>query len=1753
MDSNLLKKAIELEKRSLFKKVFSEAISSEGLSRVKVRYVGLSHTKGIEKPAEEGFLRDSWLASSLNRKKILGVSLKQEIFSAEGELFQRPRTLYRGKLAEKALQSLAGTPRGSLALNIMWDTRLTEPLITTRSLPTEKLPISISAKGLLKRFFPDIKLQALRQEDVLKAAMEAAEKGASGSAEHLGEAYKLLGSPKDISAVPELILHAAFLKAQKSPEGSAYGLRAFKQMLSDAGVPGLSGVERTIFSTTDPYGLARIVGIKPSTKNYSAYLSGSHGDTNAFLDVVEEVAGRRYRLKLGGLIERTMQNTKGRIAFAMKEGALFVGQHGVLKSFVPLPVQLSEPGLGVSKAGLQSGIVNFGGRLASAKPIRRGEKITSFSEEALELFEKGLQQLEGYSPKNLPVAIRAAYQYMRHQPIPGIEKTYQELTSAVISRGEFSLFRPLYEQATSVVGGEPYAAFFNALDELQRKVARGEIKSSDRQALVLATEAAINQLPDWVDKSSISAVKLVSSGKAQALPERLMSHFFIPGALMTERAQRKGLYAAAGTLPVWRTEELRAIQSSLERLGLAGVTRTVGIAPARRAAEKILTQVFRSESVFGKAFGVRGGFRAVSLATPSVVAVLDTKLGDTLFGDAAAILTQEGQRYISGRLQPALQKELDVSPSELLSTLRGLAGKHANEPGWQKLLQQVEAREITEAPVINVEGLPIERGSKFAPRGANKFMGIKLNRANPSRVQFYFGRQYKTDVIEGLLAEQSRVTASVPFGGQRMLESQFGALSRLSHFMTTPGTIEAAGAINVAFHHRTGLLSTKAVIERFGSREAAVREFHKEFIKAGGTGLKLVDKGTRLTTTARFEPEKFLTASEKALRKLGFTPAQIEGYAFAQGRHNLGMIALLGGGDYETTEAMRKVKGLRENARLLILPFAQREGATEEILKQEKAFRIRLENLNLLAQTDAYQSPYLKMMKAEMEAQTGIRLSQEAGVLAPHQMVRSWGKKKAGEIRNIIAPFVPSVGNIRQYASKKGIDILSVEEAAERFGKDLTMGAVKEGMPYEAFRETALMKQGRKGFYIDLGAEFAVPAGITREGKRAIAHTRYVYVPRSSDIMVPGAEGAPVTVFEGSLTQRTIKLIEALKGRPDERVRAVREYFEKVTGLSGKAGVLDEALTARMASSAKGRIVSGFSSIYKAAADVAGGPIPESVFTVGVSKEMLAHMFTDPKTGKLDKKGLRRVLKKLEKPGGYVYGALIPRPTHEIGQMMEAKIVLHRGLKGEAVAMHDFLAYAMERDFDKDTIDVMLSVGRRNSRIRNILGISNKDLQDSFERQRKALQKLYEDYVKKQEDNVSAFSNLFKLYQDKAGAEVGTKAYFKNISAFLAFGKVPSLPFTHHYPTLALTGALVSPFSEEKIADELTRLSKNVLKNQGFTKEEIKLYREALGITGETLNLAPEDVWLEAGKLQKNVFQSPITKGSEYLESLIGDYMATRSEVTELVKSGGTLEEAIELAEQKARTFFEEIRPKLKTSSLVVSAGVDPVEFAAKVMGRVQGVSSYIFATKYKPGLSTPNVMRGALGGKEHYDSISRMAELFFDEADVPVTHSAVDAVTEATEKLAQGGSEVVKEAKAFGLKNWRAIAAIGGGFLALRGLMNIFGREDLEPPPMWLPPVPLPAEPDVSRPDPGPVVALPEQKAYLAQPRNNYSNASYTANVDQYTGGSSQFNGNITAGFVGSYDRVEVRDSRAYASSYELQARARQYEDSDYIHPYMS
>jgi hypothetical protein len=1792
-DKNHILNTLQEVEESLAERVFADILSS----KPEVQQVNTYFTKvGFFDP--EADVLDRQIGKGVARGSITGVSTQGTRYTREGT--KRLKPLVNRDRVSSILEGMASAKKGQVNLTIMPDRFRSSMLLhATGAAPTGGQNVIIGQKQLLDKFFGDVVFTNTGPESVTAQVSKAALSGKgeqSTGMSYLTRAYNMLRDGKTrLTEAQQLqmVFNAAFMRAAEAPSKSPYGMTFFKQTLANAGVQGLSTTGRTVFNVTDPNGIQRIAGAKPSFQSLAIYAShdtkvGGSSPHGAFMSRVRRTYGNKYAAKFGKLFRQMNKDAGNRLGWSMDtSGAIFVGPKGRWDQFVNIPGQYLDELFGSSIEGMPSGVVQSGGKLSFTKQIWKDGGIRSYGELAIDFFQEGLDQEGGLTPANIDAALQSASKNLTKRAEVSAGILLNETLEPLTLLGRPNIVQAISAQASLYVDANELKPYQTALHDLfgqarqSKKTSGGMAKLGDTfSQYVQELESKYTSPSGFFDKRFLTTVKnTVTQGNT--VPTHLQKRFFLGMSTLQKRPLTKGVHQTHGMQEVVLDQEIRGIKAANAGVGVAYRASTVGMTHGDYLTQRVARRAYRPGSPLSVATGIKGSRHAV-VNPQGMLAVVHTR-GEIatlrMFGDSGGFLTEAGQAgYAQGQL-PAQKVVRNFNQQGMEAYLRDLAGIHAEEEPWKRFLHRVRS---SNARMIGMTApdspLPIAHGRRGAHQGATHFTGFKMSgNFDASRAEIFMSGRTVASHVSVLLGRETRVTARrAPVG---FLKKQYGSIVEGAHIVIGGDTGATLNPTNKMFYHRTGMLQLKpggAGERSTAGLHKAEKEFLRRYQKSGGLGLELKPDGTIIHTDA-FNTQNFKVHSGRALKGMGYSGRQITGKFFSKvlpgGRMMPGM-AQLAWLDETPGELDRFVA---EKSELLFHSITNRFSQFSDITGQGSSFKVRLESLGQLSQgiLGMYGSPAGTHPGFALMADA---LEQKRGVIVDSSMTRNVGVndffKQAPQ--SVLAPFAPAGHReaLPKWAASQDIDILSKDEMLKRFG-DVHLGTFgRDGLDFEELmKKNILDPEQNKGFFVK--AEATV-AAVSKEygGDKTTMTLGYHYIPSAQKLRaaLQGATGTAVSPITDTAGEAVFGLLQALRYGDGERPSGVQDVEHWLSKLNqgyaswgGREGKLKkDLLAARIGMSAKGRIVSTPTSVrdaYVGAGITSKGRVAASEFDVGISRGTLHQMVVDNTKG--DKAKLtqeyKRILKKLQK-GEDVFGVIQPAPTHGIGHLPIVRFKLddalaNDGVHKNAMAIKDYLNWTINRDVDMDNIEALLFEGPNLARLEKLSKrqVAMAWVRAAFKKQRLVHSTQYAARLKSAERGAAKMVSYRNSVYDYSTGTIDKQEFAKQASKFLEFGNAPPLGFMGEYANMSFASTIGSSASQDDIAATLNRVAGN--RAGVFSKADVGMYQKAMQY-GE---MGADEVWSHAAVLERNIFQAPITKAGELTESMLTNIR----DIKEQIDVDKSLAENVEMGIARSRQFFRDLvgNPEgladvQKLGKMHLDAGIpyrnmsmdQIVETAANITGRVQAVTGYAEAT-HDASFSHP-VHEALSGGRGALANIARM--LFGVNVSAEVTGSVQDANEAAglARDLPEASSEVLDMGKQFFLKHWRGIGVAAGLLVGARALSDISTPNTINMPPPTQ--APLPPEPMVGMQPSGPQNFPAQQNAYLMPSDGQYGHSALRNNGSSVNISDARAQMGALMPVVGnSYANITVRDDRRHSNAWEMQRINSMANNSDFVHPY--
>lgn len=1640
-----------------------------------------------------------------------------------------------GSALAGTLGPLFTSPKGTQGIGVFWDTEMAHRLAYHAGvMPGASRTSLIPLKQMMSEAFPELVAAGTKQSSMVGAIEASKGEGAAlvrRAALEMGQPLSKLKETEQLQAM----FHGA---------SRHMGFDSFKQFLARHGVQGLSGVNYSLFNIQDPHNVTKYFGIlneiphgvKGSTAGKALHIAGPE-KLDAFTKRVRTFYGRKY----GDAFESFANNLFSRasepndVALLMTEDrGLFIGLTGRADKYFPIAAE-------------QYGVMQYGHQLAAVRPVydRRTQKIMSVSHIHLREFVEGFS---GQGTTNMASSLEAgysraskSYHYVTGTK-PGVN--FAGMKQPVSELGQFSFYQAMFDRGTIRVDTESNRKYGGAL----RKAifAAGDRERLGPHAIAMGKGA----LADLVTAGGIGGsgivdptlYHLIKAEDTGVYPRHALSKLFLPGSF-TERDYTKGLHALRGRQEIVSKSRLGRIASATAAVGYFGGSTTMGISPGDLTAQRGLGAVWSK---------IRGSTVSPIINYPMIIGVVGGKGSGIagVLGESGAIRTTLGE-YLTRSKRSVLSHEIELTKHGADRFISILHGDRIGPSGLDDLRSKITGggtyRNLTGGIAIT----PQSRAALGLPEDA-RFLTTATFSSTTQKTKFSFVGSEASSASDALLMNDIRVSArSAP---ETYTKAMFGSLSKAVHLITSADTFAATNQYTTAFHHRTGLLGTKKGVQGGG-----ISTFLKEYARAGGVGLR--ERGLQIRHTGAFNYANFERASARALLSMGFSQGQLEGRAMSTAKYGAGMFTALGFSHVDLG-SLAGGAAKRADFRIFMGIGADRFRATSDILSQKSAFSMKLETLNLMAQSinaqyahlgmkTAWQHPVWAELAGQYEATTGVRLSRTS--VDPTNFVRPEGMPQS--VRNLLAPLYDRHFEKSGAASYGRIDILSRKQAYEKFSA--TQGGInirmmnKKGLNFGELSMTKFLDAGRQGFFLDIGDDpWLLPDAGVKPERGTFAEkgfrSKYMYVQSGAEFQkIMGG----VVPSRGSYVHNVVGLISSDPrgtGIPmTGELHGAQAYFygawRGIAALAGKTGHLNKALlkSSRSSAAVRGRLVG----------QLGTGLMPwnSDVYTIGVSPDTLKMMASNVKEE-------RELIRQARK--GMLYGSVMPTPVHGTGHLTTVRVrldeVLGTTVKGEVhLAIHPFLAWQHARDLDKDVMELMILKKLRPGAVRP---------EKVIRRQMELYEKQFKGW-KSEVDKISVSSIAVK----KAGMSL--EALSQHALSYFGFGNAPPIAFMGTYSTIAFGGAVARAQDADLafIASQQNAISGDRLLKK-FTAEDMATYRGLLGSN-------PRKTFEEAMLLQQNVFQSGITKGTRGLESMLTKLLDISPEAADMLSKDASPLQVIAMAQAKALEWLntmvdipgEAVLSKVRHGLKFTGSDEQLIEHMAKQLGATYGMTAIAQAQHYNLKMSAPHVIHEALGAR--VGRLSKLGVLThgatipeevmaddIDVGDIDLNKSQYE-IRELNNRAKEAGARAEqaatksKSAKSIFRSNWRYIAGAGVALAGLRAIAQASSQmESIASSQAPLPPVPLQGM-DVPEFNP---VSLGQPRASI-MPVNGYHSASDV----RATMGAGMIPGAIAAMQIssssqgGNFNRLHINDSRQSASYWELQRMADARSRSDFITQY--
>lgn len=1639
--------------------------------------------------------------------------------------------------------SLAGTlgpafisPKGTQGISVFWDTEMAHRLAYHSGVtPGASRSSLIPLKQMMSEAFPELVAAGTKQSSLVGAIEISKGEGAGlvrRAALDLGRPLSQLTETEQMQAM----FHGA---------ARHMGFDSFKHFLARQGVQGLSGVNYSLFNIQDPHNVTKYFGIvnevphgvKSSTAGQAMHISGPE-KLDAFTKRVRQFYGRKYGDSFASFANNMFSRASNPRDIAMlmtEEGGLFIGLSMRADKYFPIAAE-------------QYGVMRFGHQMASTRPIydAKTQKVMSVSQVYLREMVDGFSHL---GTTNMASSIEAGYlaAAKKYHYVTGAEGgvNFAGMKLPIQELGRFSFYQAMYDRGTirvSNVSNERYgAALKNTVFAAGQRTSLGGM-ASKMQAAALEDLQNAGQIGGGgiVDPTLYHLMKASDTG---VYPRHSLSKLFLPGTF-TERDYTKGLHALRGREAIIDPRRLGRIAAATAALGYFGGAKTMGIMPGDIVAGRGLGAVWSK---------IRGSTVSPIINYPMIIGVVGGKGSGIagVLGDSGAIRTTMGE-YLTRSKRTVLAHEIELTKQGADNFISILHGGRQGPSQLDKLRSDLTGhgsyRNMT-------GGIPITAASRAQlglPQDARYLTSATFSNIT-NKTKFSFVGGTASSASSALLMNDIRVSArSAP---EAYTKGMFGSLSKAVHIITSQDTWAATNQYTSTFHHRMGLLGTK--------KGGGISTFLEQYKKQGGLGL--AEHEGQIRPTKAFNYDNFERVSARVLQSpvMNFTKNQLEGRAMSSAKYGAGMFTLLG---LKHVDLGSMVGGAaaRKDFRIFLGIGADRFRETSDILSQTSAFSMKLESLNLMAQSinaqygklgmrTAWQHPVWAELAGQYEVSTGVRLSRTS--VDPTKFVRPAGMPQ--NVKNLLVPLYDRHFEKAGQTSYGKIDILTRKQAYEKFAA--TEGGInirmmnKKGLNFGELARTKFMDAGRQGFFINIGDDpWMLPdAGVKPERGKFTERgfrSKYMYVQSGAEFQkIMGG----VVPSRGSYVHSVVGLISS-----DPRGSAIplsgelhgaQAYFygawRGIAGLAGKEGMLNQGFlkSSRSMGAVRGRLVGQLG---------AGGimAMTEDVYTIGVSPETLKMMSINA----ADEKEMIRQARK-----GMLYGGVMPTPVHGTSHLTTVRVKLDETIastvKGEPhLAIHPFLAWQHARDLDKDVEELIVL----------------KKLTPGAVKPEKVLRRQMELYAaqfkgwKSGVDEVAAHAIAIQ----KAGMSLESLSV--HALSYFGFGKVPPIAFMGTYSTLAFGGAVARAKDSQlaAVASEQNAISGSKLLNK-FTASDIADYRKLLGNN-------PSKTFEAVMLLQHNVFQSGITKGTQGLESMLSKLLDISPMAADMLAKDFSPAQVIVEAQAKALAWLNDmvegegtaVLSKVKYGLKFSGTDEELMKHMADQLGATYGMTGIAQAQHYKLTKSAPHVIHEALGarvgkisnlgvlthGKTVPDEVYAGDDVVAGDIDLNKSQHEIKELNNRAKEAgarAEQAATKSKSAQSIFRTNWRYIAGAAVALAGLRAISQASSQmESIASSQAPLPPMPLQG------------MDVPEfNPVYMGQPRASIMpvNGYHSASDVRATMGAGMIPGAIAAMQIntssqgGNFNRLHINDSRQSASYWELQRMAEARSNSDFITPY--
>ena len=1672
--------------------------------------------------------------------------------------------------------------------------------------------VFVPVKKILNAFFGEVPWKEVgKAESVIQQIADSTD---DGGIRYLREALEqVTGGGSGTNIGPDQMMHTifngAFMRASAAGSDSPYGIEFFKKMLSNFGVEGLSIGGRPLWNSTDPNGMTSILaGIKAGSIETGMDLA--EAGQLKFFGAVSDFFGGKYANVLEDAYMQLREAGGDQVNMVLSgKGGVFVGKRGFSGSYVSLPAEvMGDPGA-ISKMGFPAGVMTHGNRQFSGRKVAVGTgQISHLSPMHIKSFVKAAISTpgSGMNDRSIIQSLSKAHQEATREAIIGnSDTTFDILRGNLTSRGRLSMYSALYDAHTFSAGNAAYARYNAKSQEIAKLQSQGVLPPDEVKSLMHELDQDLQQ--QLHIKHNTNALAPAIKGQAALerglVPLRSIGTVFLPSVLDTTNAREKGRYAARGVEEIYDPIHINAIKGSRAAAGMLPRASTLGVTAGNMSIMEGLNAAYSSPSQLPKAIGVKGiGHGAVGFPLLVQIPHFSSEYAARArgFGDAGALMTlgNAGRPNVFQRSRVTHSVQGTMNTTQFTDFLSRLSGGSTSDE-WQAILKADPQKLLAGSENLRMK-IPLPKNidpSLGVPKDARYLTGMtgSIGRAD---MKFFFGTSDLSNPPQEsfLVNQMHRMTARMAHPHQ--LRGAPGTQEAIAAGRVHGDIITSRFNLNptdptAVFHHRTGMLGLPNR-PAGASIEAFVAGVNK---RAGVTMLEHVRGGEEyIKHTEHFTDRGFKTASRLTMQAMGYSHRSILGYM--HGLHDLEGKAIKGQEGVEEYMSLPgrtvSLRGIAKKERLLALSGNLREGATEGILQQKNAIRVRLNTFGDIiqgARSMGYSKPFMHPLIALFGKQledsskrafggSGLLFNKGEGTSRATLL-----KETPLELRRILAPYQEGALNTL------GAEVLTLEQARTKFGQGpgrLTLGSLDNShggaINYEDLLETKLFKN-ENGFFIDIGEQYLAPSsGKSTGGKEAARLSNHVYVGPGKFLsrMVEGGEGSPVNLKEGDMVHSIAALLSPNRGPNKDVNSAVRDatsLTRSYVRLGGKDAKLDKTFFSASwggAGNLKGRLVSTIDSTT-ALSDLVNNPtFKEEMFEVGISRSTISDAVSSSSEAK-------RILAMLD-DGKHVYSVMQPTPVHGIGHLRLVRLKLDATLEGisstePGLAMSPLQLFAVNRDLDQDVADMLILESRHLETIEKLTGDRSSMSHLRNTGRSMSIEKLWKNQLSMGPGLHAQFVRSLKTdldFKPMLGRPKNKEDALRMITALFSFGgSTPALPFTAMQSAMELSTLIKDPKDPGYIAKKINSISRQSqgTKNQlniPFTAEHIEEYSSALGTRAQvsrasTYNMAPR--------------QGGIQKAGAFLSAINKYYLSMQHSANIAYAQGRSHQDFIHGIDGKGgtirgvRSLIDEMGVKFQMHAS--STIVDPAADVAEVLGRTLGISSWIRAKHYEAGSrGLVNIVFDAI--RSENPTLDKLSNLAYPGQEMlPPLRESIELLTSSQEALAdldpdlpdglpkkaKGSTKAAKDmlkkimsskVKSFFRNNWKLIGGVGAGLI---GANILFGSDDLEPPSYggMMSPGGLPPQPLISMAAPGPFMQNTPARAYVTPDNGAFSNDSYrgTASAVNINESTSNFMSNF-----GSFNNLRatmtVSDSRSYSNNYKMQQVANMHADSDFIHRFM-